>query len=135
VYVGFQLLLCVISTVVSVVATSMLKKFNDKDCLGTNPRNPKQRRNDIEIPWENKRPNQVLKIEGMTERNNGNNTNSGTNNSYNNTNSSNNNATRSKNTLAMSLFHLEQKTNFAMIVFNAISQIVSAVILFSLYWI
>ncbi|XP_056001747.1 neuronal acetylcholine receptor subunit beta-3-like [Ostrea edulis] len=107
VYVGFQLLLCVISTVVSVVATSGLKTLNDtsKDINIINP----PVANQPKTPNEDRNQDKFMEIddEVHVERNNG----------------------------IFTLNNFERKTNFAMILFNTVSQILSVAVLFLLYWI
>jgi hypothetical protein len=113
VYVGFQLLLCVISTVVSVVATPEVKRLNDKDSQISSVFKPDQLGNQTINPSICKKSDQVVEIENKIERR-----------------KENSNEKMS----AKKYIHLSNKSNFAMIVLNIILQVLSAVILFSLYW-
>ncbi|XP_056000896.1 acetylcholine receptor subunit alpha-like [Ostrea edulis] len=122
VYVGFQLLLCVISTVVSVVATSGLKTKNDtsKEAKRFNSIIPEMFANQPKTQNEDKTAEIIMEIDGEVENNN---------------NSSNNkNCSKNDKMFVMNHIHQERKTNFVMILFNTISQVLSAIILFIMYW-
>ncbi|XP_056000895.1 acetylcholine receptor subunit alpha-like [Ostrea edulis] len=116
VYVGFQLLLCVISTVVSVLAVSGVQTLNDADTKCVNPTYLEKSANQSKTPDEDKTADKIVEVDDGVERNKDKNHN------------------KNDKMFVMNHIHQERKTNFVMILFNTISQVLSAIILFIMYW-
>ena len=129
VYVGFQLLLCVISTVVSVVATSEVKKINDKDTTVLNSVYLSSKHETLNSVYSSKKhgtshgDTSTVKVGEMESDRNLNNSKS--------------NCSTNDNVSSKHRFHLECtcKPNVAMLVFNTISQVLAAGALCTLYWV